>query len=248
MNDAVIDPAESGLVVPAGSCRMKTCSKCGKEKSLACFNQHSGHSDGLSSQCKTCSRIQAKDWQQKNPEKKAVCDRRLYQANKEKYAKRNRIWRQANKKKQTECNRRWARENPEKTAEIKRNWKRDNKAKVRAAERQRRKLKYETDESYRLLAVCRARVHHALRGTSKIQKTMELVGCSLVYLNVWLELQFKDGMSWDNYGMWQIDHIKPCASFDFTDLTQQKKCFHYTNLQPLWANENIEKGAKWKTP
>jgi HNH endonuclease. len=57
-------------------------------------------------------------------------------------------------------------------------------------------------------------------------------------------------MSWDNYGRdgWHIDHIRPCASFDLTDPEQQRQCFHYTNLQPLWAADNIRKGAKWQPP
>jgi len=51
-------------------------------------------------------------------------------------------------------------------------------------------------------------------------------------------------MNWSNYGKWHIDHIKSCASFDLSKKSEQKKCFHYTNLQPLWAEENIKKGGK----
>ena len=53
-------------------------------------------------------------------------------------------------------------------------------------------------------------------------------------------------MSWDNYGKWHIDHVRPCSSFDLTDAKQQEECFHYTNLQPLWAAENLQKGSKWQ--
>ena len=52
-------------------------------------------------------------------------------------------------------------------------------------------------------------------------------------------------MTWENHGEWHIDHIKPCASFNLLNEDEQKKCFHYTNLQPLWASENLSKGCKY---
>jgi hypothetical protein len=70
---------------------------------------------------------------------------------------------------------------------------------------------------------------------------MILIGCSMDELKIHLSSMFKEGMSWDNYGKWHIDHIKPCASFNLSDPAQQKECFHYSNLQPLWAIENIKK-------
>ena len=73
-----------------------------------------------------------------------------------------------------------------------------------------------------------------------------LIGCSLEELKKHLESQFKPGMSWKNRGRngWHIDHIKPCASFDLSKSEEQHKCFHYSNLQPLWAKENLRKGIK----
>lgn len=76
--------------------------------------------------------------------------------------------------------------------------------------------------------------------------TIELIGCSINTFKNHIESLFTDGMSWENYGRngWHIDHILPCASFDLTDLEQRKKCFHYTNLQPLWEIDNIRKSDK----
>jgi hypothetical protein len=87
-----------------------------------------------------------------------------------------------------------------------------------------------------------------LNGLSKSNKTLALVGCDSVLLKLHLERQFKKGMTWDNRNLWHIDHIVPCASFDLTDPDQQKQCFHYTNLQPLWAKENLSKGARITQP
>jgi hypothetical protein len=75
--------------------------------------------------------------------------------------------------------------------------------------------------------------------------TMELTGCSKDELMKHLESKFTHGMNWDNYGEWHIDHIKPCASFDLTQPGEQQKCFHWSNLQPLWAIENMKKGSNY---
>jgi len=89
---------------------------------------------------------------------------------------------------------------------------------------------------------------HALRGgVKKASCTMALIGCSLPELRAHLEALFLPGMTWEKYGFrgWHVDHIRPCASFDLTDPAQQRACFHYTNLQPLWAKDNLAKHAKW---
>ena len=80
----------------------------------------------------------------------------------------------------------------------------------------------------------------------KAHKTEELVGCTWQELRDYLQSFFADGMSWENMGQWHIDHIRPCASFDLTEPEQQKECFHYTNLQPLWAEDNRTKSDKWE--
>jgi len=74
---------------------------------------------------------------------------------------------------------------------------------------------------------------------------MKLAGCSLNFLRNFLEAQFQPGMSWENYGAWHIDHLRPCAAFDLRDPAQQKECFHFSNLQPLWATENWKKNDKY---
>jgi hypothetical protein len=91
----------------------------------------------------------------------------------------------------------------------------------------------------------RSRVQAVLR-RRKSAATLKLVGCTLDELKQYLEIQFQSGMTWENYGSWHIDHIKPFAAFDdLTDPEQQKEACHYSNLQPLWAEDNIRKGGKW---
>jgi len=107
------------------------------------------------------------------------------------------------------------------------------------------KDRYQSDICFRLTQLCRRRVRKLLSGVKKGRKTMELVGCNSIQLREHLQAQFRDGMAWNNIGKWHIDHIKPCALFDMRDENEQKKCFHYSNLQPLWAKDNLKKGAKY---
>lgn len=100
--------------------------------------------------------------------------------------------------------------------------------------------------NYRIANSLRSRTSHALKGAIKSDSTAKLLGCSMDEFRHHLESLWKPKMSWANYGKkgWHIDHKIPCARFDLTKETEQLKCFHYTNLQPLWESENIAKGDK----
>jgi hypothetical protein len=99
------------------------------------------------------------------------------------------------------------------------------------------------DISFRVTHNLRVRVNDFVKGKGKAARTIELIGCDVKYLLAHLSKQFTDGMSWDNYGEWEIDHIIPCSSYDLSNKDQQKVCFHYTNLQPLWKKDNLIKGS-----
>jgi cAMP phosphodiesterase len=107
--------------------------------------------------------------------------------------------------------------------------------------------KYHTNIHYKLSCILRKRVIKSLKGYSKSKKTMELLGCTIDKLWKHLKNKFQPGMTKENHGQWHLDHVRPCASFDLTDPKQQAMCFHYTNLQPLWAVDNLKKGAKHET-
>lgn len=111
----------------------------------------------------------------------------------------------------------------------------------------RRKIRKQNDPQYRISCNLRRRQLLAIQGKCKQGKTFDLIGCTPEFLRKYIESQFQDGMTWDNYGIngWHIDHIKPCASFDLSDPKQQQECFHYTNLQPLWAKDNFKKSDKY---
>jgi len=82
---------------------------------------------------------------------------------------------------------------------------------------------------------------------TKRNKTCDYIGCNILFLRGWIESQFQEGMSWSNYGMWHLDHVKPCASFDLCNPEEVKACFLWKNIQPLWASDNLKKSDKVST-
>ena len=116
---------------------------------------------------------------------------------------------------------------------------------------QRRKYyrkKYKKDPIYRIKCLLRSRLREALKGSKKSMSTMKLLGCTGEYAKEHIESQFQKGMSWSNHGngpgKWNIDHIRPMCSFDLSKPEDQKMCCHYTNLQPLWWEDNQAKVAE----
>jgi hypothetical protein len=188
-------------------------------------------------------------WQAANREKARAACRKWYANNRETAAaaarERQRASYAADPGKFLAWNRKWRAANPEKVLAGVYAWRERNLEKMQAYVVTYRRDRCKNDPGFRVLLNCRNRVKNALRGIgAKAAHTMELLGCSVPELRVHLEQQFQPGMTWDNYGSWHIDHIRPCASFDLTDGEQQKKCFHFSNLQPLWARDNLAKGRK----
>lgn len=161
-----------------------------------------------------------------------------------------------------QCHRAQNRENYrkrfEKDSERKRNYYQDNKEEIRrkgnayyalnrsrliARQQVRRRERYKSDPEYRIHCALRNRLRRAASGNKKYSVS-KLIGCSFSELRKHLESLFKPGMSWENHGEWHIDHKLPCAFFNLQSKDQQKRCFHYTNLQPLWAKDNIKKGGR----
>tara|TARA_R110002167_G_C12472329_1_gene633769 strand:+ start:44 stop:838 length:795 start_codon:yes stop_codon:yes gene_type:complete len=105
-------------------------------------------------------------------------------------------------------------------------------------------IRNKIDPNYRMGKNLRSRVWSALKGINKSYPTMELIGCSVDKLWNHLESKFEPWMTKENYGLWHVDHKIACAKFDLTCPEQQRVCFHYTNLQPMEAIENMRKGAR----
>lgn len=144
--------------------------------------------------------------------------------------------------------------NLEKNRQYARKWQANKRIECRDEINARRRLlrpeytrrKMREDIHFKFRERMRLRIIKLLKPAKKSHKMIELLGCTTRDARKHIEQQFRDGMTWDNWGLkgWHIDHILPCSAFDLTNPEDQKECFHYTNLQPLWWWENLSKSNK----
>jgi hypothetical protein len=118
-----------------------------------------------------------------------------------------------------------------------------NKSLINATMRKYRAKRIKIDQNYRIAINLRNRLLAAINSNQKAGSAIQDLGCTISDLKIYLENKFKNGMNWQNYGKqgWHIDHIKPLKDFDLTDRDQFLVACHYTNLQPLWWYENLQK-------
>jgi len=216
----------------------KECSKCQVTKSFDHFPNDPKCSDGKRGTCKNCRLNQ---WV---PQEDEVLSCKI--CNEEKH---HALFANRGKQKPYECKtcrnkRDIDKRNLDRDAYNKKQREIYNKNKDKINETRRKTLqeRRDKDPKYRAMMALHCRLYIAVK--EKKGKTLELTGCCKEQLITHLESKFTEGMSWENYGKWHIDHIRPCASFDLVEPEEQKKCFHWTNLQPLWAQDNMRKGAK----
>jgi hypothetical protein len=175
------------------------------------------NADGYDTHCKTCSKTMNDNYAKNNQEKIKVTTKE---------------YRKNNKERITSGRKKWISNNIEK---------------YRKSSRDYHKKRRETDPNFKLLGNLRHRLNMALKNESKVTSTICLLGCSINELWIHLESLFQDGMTKENYGpIWHIDHIIPCDAFNLSIEQEQRRCFNWKNLQPMFAIENIIKGAKYE--
>jgi len=138
-----------------------------------------------------------------------------------------------------------ARHNPEVYNQKNKEWRAAHVEESRVYKREYMANKRATDQLFKLKELLRSRLRNALVGKKKSDRAVNLVGCSLEDLKSHLESTFQEGMSWDNQGVWHVDHILPCVAFNLDDPMEQKACFHFRNLQTLWKVDNSRKGGRY---
>jgi len=247
---------------------MKICAGCKKRKFLSEFNKQKKAKDNRSYWCKECKKKYNKKRRKRNKEKAKKQMKKYYENHKEEiqeYAKQYReehkeeILRKKKKyyqshkkeakkyqqehKKEIAGQKKKYREEPKKYfKEYMKKYKKTHKEEINKHLKERRNK----DINFRMVNNLRSRISKALKRNTKSLSTMSLVGCGIEYLKYHLQCQFKQGMSWDNYGYygWHRDEIIPCSGFDLSKASEQRNCFNYMNLQPLWTKEHRIKTTK----
>ena len=219
----------------------KTCSTCHACKPVALFYKKRN-------QCQACRAAKNREYRQGHTEKIAAYERKWRQQNKNKISARSREYYQNNKveiaAKKCEYYQNNKVEIGAKRREYKVEYYQANKAKVIAQQREYQRGRYHSDPTYAIKSRLRARMRHAVKAAGldkKCASSSELLGISPQGLKEWLESQFTEGMTWENRSDWHVDHIIPCTAFDLTVDENQRICFWYKNLQPMWAKENLQK-------
>ena len=214
---------------------MKLCTKCNIEKDESLFHKQASHIDGLRSWCKKCVNEHNAIYKKENKEKNKECNKKYYLKNIDERKMYSEQYRQEHKSQ---------------IAVRQKIYNDVNKVKLNEYQKQYSKERRITDVNFKLKTTFRNRIRTAIKAQygNKAHKSIELLGCTIDVAKKHIETQWTEGMSWENHGRgkgkWQIDHIIPCDAFDLTNPTQQKECFNYSNLQPLWQIDNIKKSNK----
>lgn len=189
-----------------------------------------------------------RDWQRRNKAKKSATQHRYYLRNRERILARGSAYTKQNKLAACDRVKRYQKKYPERVRERARKYRERNPEKVRISKRLAQRRLMAKSLQARLKHNLRTRLGAALKANTKSGQTLKMLGCSIEDFKIYIESLWSSGMNWGNYGLgenkWQIDHIMPCAVFDLEKPEHQRRCFHFSNMQPMWQVENYKKGAK----
>jgi len=154
-----------------------------------------------------------------------------------------RDYKRRNKDKISAYNKKYKKENKEIISKYNREYSLKNRKTIQKRHSAYLKNRKKTNPVYKMSLTLRNRIRGLFKGIGKKDdSTKNLLGCSYDFFVKWFEFQFTDDMTMQNHGkVWHIDHVVPCASFNILDPDEQRKCFHWTNMQPLHCLENLSK-------
>lgn len=220
------------------------CSRCNINKPTEGFCKDKRKKNGLAARCLKCQSEYHKKYNELNKEQISA-KRKLYKsANRECINEKARIYYHKTKEERSRVGKQYYLKNKEKINTRHNLYRLNNKKWFSNYQNKYNRLKCKTDPSFNIAYHIRIRMNKALKNSKKPDSVIKSLGCSINQLKLHLEAKFQMGMNWENYGKWHIDHILPLCSFDLTNLYEFHKACHYTNLQPLWAIDNLKKGGK----
>lgn len=185
-------------------------------------------------------------WRETHRDVDSANSRAWAKRNPEKLRARNKAWVENNKERAKATRRAWCEKNRESIRQRMRKWRDDNRVHFRANAKKRHDERVRSDLNYRMSYLLRRRIRGAITHHKKSNATAKLTGCSLENLKIYLETRFVDGMTWGKFmtGEIHLDHIIPLSLFDLSRPEQQRYAFHFSNLQPMWASENMSKSDR----
>lgn len=234
----------------------RICKKCGEEKPIDSFYSSVDNRSGKlthASICNKCSTSKTREYVKKHPDKNKKWQKDYYERHKSKINEKSRIKSLTPEAKQKKKEYTAIYQKTESRKESSKRYRETHRDEIKQRAvnykdkaRQITKERLKTDINFKIKTILRTRVWAALNGNVKKSTLSEYLGCDILFFRGHIESLWSENMSWENYGLWgwHIDHIIPCASFDLSKREEQLKCFHYTNLQPLWRIDNIRKGDR----
>ena len=236
---------------------MRTCIKCGEEKPLTAeyfYRDKKSASGYFSYPCKICRNKSSKKWRKENPEKSYNSSKKFREENPERFLAIQKKWREKNRESERLRASKYREANREKVRATHKKYYEANREQLIAANTKYKTERRRNDPTFKLQCNLQRGLWGCLSGKSKKCRTLEYVGMDAPKLWKYFESKFTDGMTRENYGEWHVDHIRPLSSFDFDQFKQGSEeyenliheAWHYTNLQPLWAKDNMSKQGKWE--
>ena len=207
----------------------KECSKCKIEKSINEFGENKHNKDGFDGKCKSCKYLYNKEYTRKNKSKVVSYQKDYYNIHQKKVKNKSKEYAFNNKTKIKQYQIEYRIRNKEQLSKYIKNY----------------LIDYRKNVNIRLHRTISSCLYKSIKKEYKTSKYLKQFGYTVEELKSHLESKFVDGMTWGNYGEWHLDHIKPKSWFDCSNEKQLIECWSLSNLQPLWAKDNLSKGNRF---
>lgn len=216
--------------------RLKSCNRCKVEKPLEAFHACPSNKDGLQYNCIDCRKTNRKE----KADQYRETSRKYDQKNRERIYSQRAARKEANPEKSLAYHQKYYQKNK---SEYKAYYE-ANKQEINKKKTARDKYRKQIEINYKIAKNLRTRMYIAVRDDQKSGSAVKDLGCTIEEFKLHIQIQWTEDMTWDNYGEWHLDHIKPLVSFNLSNRDEFLIAANFLNYQPLWAKDNLSKGSK----